>query len=222
MIKKNKVLIIASFLVTLLPLFVGLLLWNQLPDVIATHFGLNNEPDGWTSKTGTVFGIPVFLCAMQAICIWATSADPRKKNISEKAFKIVIWIIPACSLIVCLASYGMALGKSINIGTVCCLFMGVLFIVLGNIMPKNQDNYTFGIRTPWALNDPDNWNYSNRLAGYCFVIGGVLILLTALTGKLVLVLPIVIIMALVPIVASYVYYLKHKGEAPEDKTDEEK
>ena len=195
-----------------MPLFAGLLLWNKLPDVIPTHFGLNNEPNGWTSKTGTVFGIPVFLCVMQLFCLWALAADPRKKNISEKAFKIVIWIIPACSLIVCLACYGYALGKPVDIGTVCCLFMGVLFIVLGNIMPKNQDNFTFGIKTPWALNDPDNWNYSNRLAGYCFVIGGVLILLTALTGKLVLILPIVVVMALVPIVASYVYYLKHKKQ----------
>ena len=216
MIKKNKVLIIASFLVTLIPLFAGLLLWDKLPDVIPTHFGLNNEPDGWTSKTGTVFGIPVFLCAMQVICLWATAADPRKKNISEKAFRIVIWIIPACSLIVCLASYGMALGKPVNIGTICCLFMGVLFIVLGNIMPKNQDNFTFGIKTPWALNDPDNWNYSNRLAGYCFVIGGVLILLTALTGKLLLVLPVTIIIVLIPTVASYVYYLKHKDDKKDD------
>ena len=210
MIKKNKFLVIATFVVTLMPLFVGLILWNRLPDMIATHFNMNNEPDGWTSKAGTVFGIPVFMCAMQAICLWATSADPRKKNISEKAFKIVIWIIPACSLIVCVASYGMTLGLSIDLGTIVCLFLGILFIVLGNIMPKNQDNFTFGIKTPWALNDPDNWNYSNRLAGYCFVIGGVLILLTALTGKLVLIFPIVIIMALVPIVASYVYYLKHK------------
>ena len=212
MIKKNKVLIIASFLVTLMPLFAGLLLWNQLPDVIPTHFGLNNEPNGWTSKTGTVFGIPVFMCAMQAICLWATSADPRKKNISEKAFKIVIWIIPACSLIVCVASYGMALGLSIDLGTIVCLFLGILFIVLGNIMPKNQDNFTFGIKTPWALSDPDNWNFSNRLAGYCFVIGGILIILVTLLRKPVLLFPIVVVMALVPIVASYVYYLKHQKQ----------
>ena len=131
MIKKNKFLVIVTFIVTLLPLFAGLILWNQLPDTIPTHFGINNEPDGWTSKTGTVFGIPVFLCAMQLYCLWALSADPRKKNISEKAFKIVIWIIPACSLIVCVASYGMTLGLSIDLGTIVCLFLGILFIVLG-------------------------------------------------------------------------------------------
>ncbi|MDO4810113.1 MAG: SdpI family protein [Eubacteriales bacterium] len=212
MIKKNKFLVIATFVVTLMPLFVGLILWNRLPDTIATHFNMNNEPDGWTSKTGTVFGIPVFLCAMQLFCLWATAADPRKKNISEKAFKIVIWIIPACSLIVCLASYGMTLGLSIDLGTIVCLFLGILFIVLGNIMPKNQDNFTFGIKTPWALSDPDNWNFSNRLAGYCFVIGGILIILVTLLRKPVLLFPIVIIIALIPIVASYVYYLKHKEQ----------
>ena len=77
-------------------------------------------------------------------------------------------------------------------------------------MPKNQDNFTFGIKTPWALSDPDNWNFSNRLAGYCFVIGGILIILVTLLRKPVLLFPIVIIIALIPIVASYVYYLKHK------------
>ena len=48
--KKHKTLVIVTSLLTLLPLFAGLLLWNQLPDRIATHFGFDGTPNGWSGK----------------------------------------------------------------------------------------------------------------------------------------------------------------------------
>ena len=50
MIKQNKKLLLLTSVITLLPVFIGLFLWNQLPDSVATHFGLNNQPDGYSSK----------------------------------------------------------------------------------------------------------------------------------------------------------------------------
>ncbi len=210
MLKKNKWKIMVSILVTLLPMFVGLLLWNKLPNQIATHFDMQNQPNGWSGKEFAVFGIPVFMVIMQMICIAATMLDPKNKNISIKAFGFVIWIIPACSIIVMIACYGYALGYDINIGTIVGIFLGIIFIVLGNYLPKNKTNYTFGCRLPWTLDDPENWNYTNRIAGYCFVIGGVLTIIVTLLNKTVLIFPIIIVMVLIPLICSYVFFIKHK------------
>ena len=60
--KISKRTLIITSLVTLVPMLVGICLWDQLPDVMATHFGFDNEPNGWTSKAFTVFGIPSYLC----------------------------------------------------------------------------------------------------------------------------------------------------------------
>ena len=54
--KKYKTTLILTTLISLFPMVIGLLLWNRMPDTIATHFGTNNVPNGWSSKT------MVFLC----------------------------------------------------------------------------------------------------------------------------------------------------------------
>ena len=37
--KKYKTTIIITTLITLLPIVIGLFLWNKLPDTLATHWG---------------------------------------------------------------------------------------------------------------------------------------------------------------------------------------
>ena len=70
MIKKNlKVLIIISIII-LLPMVAGLILWNQLPAQMPTHFNIHGEADGWSSRAFAVFGIPVFLLAVHLLCLF--------------------------------------------------------------------------------------------------------------------------------------------------------
>ena len=57
MIRQNKKMLLLTSIITLLPVFIGLFLWNQLPDSVATHFGLDNQPDGYSSKAFAVFGL---------------------------------------------------------------------------------------------------------------------------------------------------------------------
>ena len=82
MIKQNKYKIVISSIITLLPMFFGFLVWNRLPENIATSFGWNGEVTGYNSKIFAVVGLPAILTFVNLICIIATSADPRRKNIS--------------------------------------------------------------------------------------------------------------------------------------------
>ena len=61
--KKYKTTLILTTLISLFPMVIGLLLWNRMPDTIATHFGTNNVPNGWSSK----------------VCDRAESADDRMR-----------------------------------------------------------------------------------------------------------------------------------------------
>ena len=76
MIKKYKKTLIISSLTLLIPVIVGLLLWNRLPEQIIIHWGLNNTPDGWAGKELVVFGLPVLLLAAQWVGVLLTSLDP--------------------------------------------------------------------------------------------------------------------------------------------------
>ena len=62
--KINKKLLVITTIIILLPIVIGILLWEQLPAEMATHFGTNNEPNGWSTKPMTVFGIPGVMAAL--------------------------------------------------------------------------------------------------------------------------------------------------------------
>ena len=99
MIRKNwKVLLITS-IVIVLPILAGVILWNQLPEKIPTHWNAVGEIDGWSSKPFAVLGLPLVLLAFQWLCVLGTSADPKKQNHPDKILHLVFWIIPVLSVL---------------------------------------------------------------------------------------------------------------------------
>lgn len=212
--QQHKKIIILTVLLTLTPMLLGIILWDKLPDQIATHFSITNEPDGWSSKTFTVFGLPLIITAIEILAVIGTSMDPKNKNISKKPMLTILWFMPLFSWFLMMITFASALGYNLNIGAMISIFIGILFTLIGNYLPKNKTNYTYGNRTPWALNDEENWLYTNRLSGICYVIGGLIITLIGILmfffANLILlaVLEIVTIIGMVaiPTVGSYLFY----------------
>lgn len=211
-IKTYKKTIIFTSLATLLPIVFGILLWNKLPAEIATHFNANGEPDGWSSKYFAVFGLPFFLLFVHFLAIAVTCTDPKKQHINDKVFKLILWLIPIISCFTSLSMYRYELGYSSNISTNTFFLCGIIFIFTGNYLPKCRQNYTVGIKIPWTLHDEDNWNYTHRLAGKLWILCGLLILVLNLLNLQSLWPNIIIIsiMVFVPVLASFLYYIKHK------------
>jgi len=210
LIKKNLKTIIITSVLTILPLIYGLLIWDKLPDTIATHFGISGNPDGFSSKTFTVLGLPGILFGGHLICLVATFADPKIDNVTNKIVKLVFWIMPIISNITMLCIYLVALGKPVNISVILTIMIGLMFIVVGNYMPKCRPNYTIGIKIPWTLNDEENWVKTHRFAGILWVIAGFLVIICAIINKPIIMLPIVFVVSFVPMIYSYIYYIKHK------------
>lgn len=208
MIKKNlKVLIITSIII-LLPILAGVILWDQLPDPMPTHWNAAGEVDGWSSKPFAVFGLPVVLVAAQWLCMLATSADPKKKNHPQKIIYLVLWIIPVMSVVLHTITYLIALGYGVRMEVVMPVFLGLIFAIIGNYLPKCKQNYTVGIKIPWTLNNEENWNKTHRLAGFLWTFGGVAIMLTGLLGSFWVFLLITLPMVLAPVIYSYVLHRK--------------
>ncbi len=165
MLKANRKTLIITSIVTILPMLIGVICWNRLPDVMATHFGLNNEANGFSSKAIAVFGLPAFLLALLWVGAFVTSRDPKKQNISPKVFSLTLWIVPVLSLFVAAMMYPINLGYKLDVIFFAELLLGLLFIIIGNYLPKARQNYTIGIKIPWTLANEENWNRTHRLAG---------------------------------------------------------
>ena len=208
MIKKNLKTLIITSIVILLPILAGVLLWNQLPDPMPSHWNASGEIDGWSSKPFAVFGFPFILIAAQWLCLLATGADPKKKNHSDKMIHLVLWIIPVLSVVMHTFTYLIALGYGVRMEVMMPIFIGLIFTIIGNYMPKCKQNYTIGIKIPWTLNNEENWNKTHRFAGFLWVICGVAIMLTGFLGSFWIFLPIALVMVIVPVVYSYILHRK--------------
>lgn len=207
MLKANKKALILASIVTLLPVLIGVYFWNRLPDQMATHFGINNQPDGFSSKAVAVFGLPLLCLAILWIGALVTAHDPRKQNISPKMFAMVVWVAPIVSLIAAAMMYPVNLGYAVDITFVGGLFFGVLLVVIGNYLPKARQNYTIGIRVPWTLANEENWNRTHRLAGYLWIVCGILLIALTLFRVLQPGLMILLIAVTVLIPLAYSFWL---------------
>lgn len=212
MIKKNLPKLIITSLIILIPIVIGLILWDKLPDQVPVHWNMSGEVDDYATKTQAVFAMPLVLVAFQWICVLGTSLDPKKQNINDKMFTLVLWIIPIISLLCNSMVYATALGHKVSVEIIMPLFMGALFIIIGNYLPKCKQSYTMGIKLPWTLDDEENWNKTHRMAGFLWVIGGIIVMATAFLGAFWLFFVVLIPMVIVPTVYSYLLYKKSKKE----------
>ena len=208
MIKKNlKVLIITS-VILLLPILAGLILWNQLPEQMPTHWNAAGDVDGWSGKAFAVFGLPLIMVAAQWLCMLGTAADPKKNNHSEKVLHLVLWIVPALSVVLHAVTYATALGHAVPMEVVMPILVGLIFTIIGNYMPKCKQNYTIGIKIPWTLDNEENWNRTHRFAGWLWTFCGIAIMCTGFFGGFWVFLPITLLMVIAPIIYSYVLHRK--------------
>lgn len=178
--KKYKITGVITTAITLLPILIGLILWNRLPEQLPSHWGLSGEVDGWSSKVQAVFVMPCILAAAQIFVMVMIAIDPKKKHIHRKLMLASLWIIPMLSVVLNAATYMIALGRKINITVIIMILLGVLFIVFGNYMPKLQQNYTVGFRVPWTLNNEENWICTHRFGGKVFMAEGILLIIIGL------------------------------------------
>lgn len=219
MLRKYKKEGILSSLLILLPILLGLLLWNRLPDSMPTHWGIDGKADNWGGKAFTVFGFPLILLAVHWLCLFITSLDPKNRNRNQKSIRLVFWIFPVISFYISAMMYSVTLGYGMNLQMAFLLVpLGLLFLIMGNFMPKFQQNYTMGIKIRWTLANEENWNQTHRFAGKCWAVGG--LLLTGcifLPGSICIAVIILTVcwMVFAPMLYSYRIYRKHLAQGIE-------
>ena len=204
-IKKN---IIIAALLSLLPILIGLLLWDKLPAEIPTHFGIDGAVDSYSSKLFAVVIFPAILAVVVLFIGFMIMHDPKQKNINNKLVNVGIFAVPVVSIIMNTCIYIMALGYSVDITSITLIGIGILFIIIGNYLPKTKQNYTVGIKISWALNSSENWNRTHRLASRLFILAGIVIIIDAWLKSMILLLVVIAMIIIVPMVYSYTLYKK--------------
>ena len=172
---KNKKYWLLTSAATLLPMVLGLLLWDKLPARIPTHFGIDGAADGWGSKGFAVFGVPAMWLSFHLIIWGVTRLDRQNRGHNEKVLNLTGLVFPAMSIIFAVIMYSQALKLELNLSMLLFPLLGLFLIAMGNWLPKIKQNTTLGIKLRWTLYNEENWNKTHRFAGFVWVIGGVLL-----------------------------------------------
>jgi uncharacterized membrane protein len=163
----------------------GVALWNRLPDPMASHWGPNDEVNGYVSRFWGVFLLPLITLGMMALFLVIPSIDPLKANIAQfrDVFNLFITLIVAFMLYLYALTLRWNLGHT-DFGMSKALLpaMGILFFFIGYLLRKAKRNFFIGIRTPWTLSSDRVWDETHRLGSVLFMVSGVFAFLGSLFG----------------------------------------
>ncbi len=206
--KIDKTLVITS-VICLLPIVLGVVLYDRLQDMIAIHFDFAGNPDNWAPKDLTVFGLPIFLCLLNIVC----NVSTRKYGWENQSMlvKVCRWLVALIALVVVPITLFMALGADIPIQIIVPVLVGVVFVVIGNYAPKTKLNPVAGIRIPWTFESEENWRRTHRLAGYIWMIGGFVLIVNAFLAWFWIPVFFGVLIAMIAAPPLYSYYLHRKG-----------
>jgi uncharacterized membrane protein len=157
--------------------------WLRLPAdaVLPTHWGPSGLPDR-TAPADVALAMPVLLTLLVTMTmIVLPGIEPLQDRLEESApLYRAAWggVLAMMALVEAMVA-GPALGIVLP-PTMIPIGVGMLFIVIGNMLPKSRPGFFIGIRTPWALIDRENWIATHRLGGRTMMAAGALILIVAL------------------------------------------
>lgn len=204
--KSSIISIITSILILI---FFNILFYDKMPAELPTHWNFQGQADDYSSKFDAMVLTHGFLVVMNIFACFMLDNDPRNKKQKNFLMTLSKLAMPAIMIVVYTITVMVGLGRDVNVSIIIPLFVGLLFIVIGNYLPKTKRNYTMGIKLPWTLNSDENWRRTHRLGGICFVIIGIsLIVSVFLKSEIVFLVPL-ILGGIIP--AFYSYYLYTKG-----------
>ena len=139
----DKKSLFLSVAICLLPILIGVYYYDALPEQIAVHFNFNGEPDKFVSKTHAIIELPVFFTLVQIIISLVVDFDKTPK----KGALIIKGIIPVISVLVQGGLIAYALDNNFNVPQLTAFVIGILFIILGNYLPKKEfwGKYNFNL-----------------------------------------------------------------------------
>ncbi len=193
--------------------------WPQLPDRLPIHWNIHGEVDGWGNKFMGLLFMPFLVLGLYLLLLLLPLIDPGKANYQnfQKVHGIIRIVFVAYMAAIYAATLVAAFGHSVNMTTVILPLVGVLFIVLGNFLGKIRPNWFVGIRTPWTLSSQLSWDKTHRLAGWLFMLMGLLFFPVALiqtTWSLIAMLVIDAICVTWMVVYSYLVYRSDPHRTP--------
>ena len=204
--KVDKKSLFLSVGICLLPILIGVYYYDVLPEQIAVHFNAKGESDNFVSKTRAIVELPIFFAIVQVIISLVVDSDKTPK----KGALIIKGIVPLISVLVQGGLIAYALDNNFNVTKLTALVIGILFIVLGNYLPKKEfwGKYNFNL---FGLEKGVNEQKVIRVYALYMTFSGVAIFISGFFSSIVA-LVLIVIFAISSAVLPFYLVKKYKGQ----------
>ncbi|MDI6619691.1 MAG: DUF1648 domain-containing protein [Clostridiales bacterium] len=180
--KKSKIIF---YILMFLPLILSCAAFNFLPDQIPAHYGLNGEVNRYGSKT-EVFILPVivilfglFLLLMGKLASKNESngnTNNQKVTVVSSVMALLVFNVLTVIFLYTSLKQVVNLYAWVDINKAMFSLIGIVFIVIGNFMPRLKRNSIIGLRTKWSLSSDKAWQKSQKFGGVSWIITGFILL----------------------------------------------
>lgn len=150
---------------------------------IPVHWNLSGQPDAFHGKYQALlsgFGINLLLFVLIFLFPFYSPRYERDKRRFQKLLPELGFILILVFSLIQLYGYLVAYKGDILPINMLFVILGLLFIVVGNLLPKIPRNFFIGIRTPWTMIDKENWHKTHRFAAYSYIVSGLILLIDSL------------------------------------------
>lgn len=157
----------------------GIYLYPEMPELMASHWNVKGEVDGYLHKFWGLFLMPFISVGLFLLFIAIPKIDPLKQNI-EKFRDYFDWFVVLVMLFlfyIYMLTVFWALGMLFDMIQALVPALGILFFYAGVLVENAKRNWFIGIRTPWTLSSERVWDKTHKLGGKLFKIAAVIMLL---------------------------------------------
>jgi uncharacterized membrane protein len=185
---------------------------------VPIHWNANGDPDGW-APAWLAFSLgPVITMVVVGLMALVPRIEPRRENLrrSADAYRTVAIALILFLTGIHIVTVAQGVGYNVPIGLVVGFGLGLLFVIIGNVLGTVRSNFMFGVRTPWTLSSDRSWDRTHRLVGRLFVVTGIVVAITSLTGHLALTLGMMLVMIAVTLIGG-TWYSYREWQADPDR-----
>jgi uncharacterized membrane protein len=184
--KINKISVLFPIILIIASFLIGIYFYPFLPDQVATHWGSNNQVNGYSSKAFGLFFMPILSVFLFFLFISLPKIDPYKKNFDQfkNYFQNFINLIFVFFFYIYSITIVWNLGFNFNMVQILSPAFAALFYYAGVLMSHAKQNWFVGIRTPWTMSNEKVWNKTHKIGGKLFKLTGLISLLSLILPSL--------------------------------------
>ncbi len=171
-----------------LPLVATLVSLFFMPETVPVHFDINNQVDRWGSKYELLI-LPIVALVMGVVLMISAKRIDKKENSGNNNYKVFTTVgIVILAVFNIISFYILYIGFTkaqtldnmrLDIYSLLVLMFGIMFVIIGNVMPKIRTNHLLGIRNKWTKSSEIVWKKAHRVGGFISIFTGLIAIISS-------------------------------------------